>query len=59
MALRTAARVGSDTGTIGSRSFSSILPSSDSAYFTGAGLLSMNRFMCSGISLSCSFKAVA
>ena len=38
MALRTAIRVGSDTGTIGSRNFSSILPSSDSAYFTGAGL---------------------
>ena len=35
MALRTATRVGSVTGTIGSRSFSSILPSSESAYFTG------------------------
>ena len=35
MALRTASRVGSVTGTIGRRSFSSILPSSDRAYFTG------------------------
>ena len=38
MALRTATRVGSDTGTIGSRSFSSILPSSDIAYLIGDGL---------------------
>ena len=59
MALRTATRVGSDTGTIGRRSVSSILPSSDSAYFTGYGLLSMKRLVCSGISLSCSFSAVA
>src|ERR1700752_4222435 len=58
MALRTAARVGSDTGTIGKRSFSSILPSSDNAYFTGAGLDSMNRLVCRGISLSCTLSAV-
>ena len=36
-----------------------ILPSSDIAYLTGAGLVSMNRLMCSGISLSCSLSAVA
>jgi len=59
IALRTATRVGSDTGTIGSRSFSSILPSSDSAYLTGAGFDSMNRLVCSGISLSWTFSAVA
>jgi len=50
MALRTATRVGSDTGTIGRRNFSSILPSSDRAYFTGDGLDSMKRLVCSGIS---------
>ena len=58
MALRTATRVGSDTGTIGRRNFSSILPSSDRAYFTGDGLDSMKRLVCSGISLSCSLSAV-
>src|SRR6202042_1284364 len=51
MALRTATRVGSETGTIGSRSVSSTLPSSESAYLTGAGLDSMKRLVCSGISL--------
>ena len=56
-ALRTATRVDSWHGTIGRRSFSSILPSSDIAYLIGAGLVSMNRFMCSGISLSCSASA--
>src|SRR6185437_5527861 len=57
MALRTAMRVVSETGTIGSRSVSSILPSSDIAYLTGAGLDSMKRLLCSGISLSCSASA--
>ena len=42
MASRTAARVFSATGTIGSRTVSAHLPSSDSAYLTGAGLVSTN-----------------
>ena len=42
MASRTAACVFSATGTIGSRTVSAHLPSSDSAYLAGAGLVSMN-----------------
>ena len=41
-----------DAGTIGSRTVLAHLPSSDSAYLTGAGLVSTNRLMCSGASLS-------
>ena len=46
-------------GTIGNRTVLAHLPISDIAYLIGAGLVSTNRLMCNGASLSCSFKAVA
>src|SRR6476620_5466584 len=58
MAWRTAALVLSATGTIGSRTVSEHLPSTESAYFTGAGLVSRNKAVCSGISCACSLRAV-
>ena len=42
MALRTTARVVSETGTMGRRASSLILPSSERAYLAGAGLVSTN-----------------
>ena len=51
MASRTAPCAFSLAGTIGSRTVSAHLPSSDSAYLTGAGLVSTNRLMCSGVEL--------
>src|SRR5579885_1305758 len=59
MASRTAACALSLAGTIGSRTILAHLPSSDSAYLTGAGEVSTKRLMCSGASLSCSFRAAA
>ena len=52
MASLTAARVLSFTGTMGNRTVSLHLPTSDNAYFTGAGLVSRNRAVCNGINLS-------
>jgi hypothetical protein len=44
MASRTTVFDFSDSGTIGSRTVSAHLPKTESAYFAGAGLVSMNRF---------------
>ena len=59
MASRTALCAFSVAGTIGSRTVLAHLPMSDMAYLIGAGLVSTNRLMCSGLSLSCSLSAVA
>src|SRR5262249_7734129 len=59
IAARTSERELSTTGTTGRRIVSAHFPSSDSAYFTGAGLVSTKRCECSGNSLSCSVSAVA
>ena len=59
MASRTAACAFSLAGTIGSRSVLAHFPISESAYLIGAGLVSTNRLMCNGASLSCSFSAAA
>ena len=56
MASRTAACVFSVAGTIGRRTVLAHLPISDSAYLTGAGLVSTNRLMCSGAQLVLKFQ---
>src|SRR5580698_1024184 len=57
MAWRTAACAFSVAGTIGSRRVFEHLPISESAYLTGAGLVSTNRLICKGVSLSCNLSA--
>src|SRR5207247_108095 len=57
MTSRTAVCAFSLAGTIGSRSVLAHLPISDSAYLISAGLVSTNRLIWSGASLSCSLSA--
>src|SRR5947209_494657 len=52
MASRIATRVGSVSGTIGSRTFSLIRPRTESAYLGPAGLGSKNRAACNGVNRS-------
>jgi hypothetical protein len=59
MASRTAVRVFAATGTMGNLTVSAHLPTSESAYFAGAGFVSMNSAVCSGISLSWNVSALA
>ena len=59
MASRTAVCAFSLAGTIGSRTVLAHLPISDIAYLIGAGLVSTNRLICKGVSLSCSLSAAA
>src|SRR5262249_52877843 len=58
MASRTAVLVLSATRTIGRRTVSAHLPNTERAYLTGAGLVSTNKAVCNGISLSCTLSAV-